>query len=147
MSTILNVKLVTELTQDLNLNGNERVHVAGFFPYLLVFNSPSGTFTFSVIRNTEILYSKSFTSTDIKTSLSTTDNYAHVFYPIIPDNPMQLERGLYTFKISASGYTASDSSYLGWIQQFENLQTDLDYTATNSTFNPLAIRIKAYKRG
>jgi len=145
MTTLVVTDLVTDLEQDVRFNLNTRCNVAALYPYLLMFNSPAGTFEFELIKSSVTIFSKTFTSADIKTSLSTSNNYAHVFYPIIPTNPIQIEKGLYTIKISASGYTATSSSYLGWIQQYEHIQTDLDYTPANDSENPVSIRIKEYE--
>jgi hypothetical protein len=92
----------------------------------------------------EEIYTKAFTSADIKASLETTDNYAHVFFPIIPENPIQIEKGVYTFRLQASGYTLSTSSYLAWIQQHENIQTELESEIENFTELPFSVRIKIY---
>jgi hypothetical protein len=146
MTTLVVDKLETTLEQDLAYSGSERIAIASIAPYLLMYNNPSGTFTLSVLKGSELLFSKSFTSAEIKTAMSTTDNYAHVFYPIIPDNGIQLEGGTYKFRISASGYTASESSYMGWIRQFENIQTELDYVPYSDLQKPYSIRIKQYKR-
>lgn len=109
--------------------------------------SPSGTFTIQIEGINGTILSKSFTSSDIKTSLDTTNNNAHVFYPVINDNPCQIERGTYTITLSSSGYTQTSSSYIGWIQQFEDIQNVLSYTPSGIGSRPLAVRIKDYKEG
>ena len=146
MSTLLVQRLETELAQTLSYNMSGRCQVGGFYPYLYMHNAPSGTFTFELLNgDDDVIMTKVFTSADIKTSLSTSNNYAHVFYPIIPTNPIQIEYGNYTIKLSASGYSSSDSSYLGWVQQHENIQNIMDYTPAFDTQNSLAIRIKEYE--
>lgn len=144
MTTLVNTILETELTQNVTYNNTVRLSIAAFYPYLLMVNSPSGTFTFSLLKGVQTLYSKSFTSADIKASLDTTDNYAHVFFPIIPENPIQIESGVYTFKLQASGYTVNTSSYLAWVQQYENIQTELENEIENFTELPFSVRIKSY---
>lgn len=144
MTTLVNTILETELNQNVTYNNTVRLSIAAFYPYLLMVNSPSGTFTFSLFKGAEELYSKSFTSADIKASLDTTDNYAHVFFPIIPENPIQIESGAYTFKLQASGYTVNTSSYLAWVQQHEYIQTELENEIENFTELPFSVRIKSY---
>jgi hypothetical protein len=112
----------------------------------LIYNNPAGTFTLSVLKGSDVLYSKNFTSEEVKASLATTNNYAHVFYPIIPENSIQLEVGTYKIKLSATGYTATTTSYLGWIRQFENIQTELDYAPADDLDKPYSMRLKIYKR-
>ena len=146
MTTLLFKKLVTTLEQDLRYNSAKRCQIAAFIPYIYMHNSPSGTFIFELLNeDAEVIFSQSFDSAGIKQSLVTTNNYAHVFYPIVPTNPIQIERGLYTIKLSATGYTPSDSSYLGWIQQYENVQNVMDYVPASDAENSLAIRIKKWE--
>lgn len=147
MTTLLIQTLYSELSQSFNYGLNERVHVASIAPYLYMSDAPAGTFTVDLTGPNGVVISKSFTSSDIKTSLSTTDNFAHVFYPIIPENPVHIEYGAYTIKLTATGYTATDSSFIGWIQQHENLNNSLSYTPSDDSKNPLSIRFKIYKEG
>lgn len=146
MTTLLVDKLGNSLEQNITVTGNDRVHIAAFSPYLYVYNSPSGTFTFQLIKSSVVIFSQSFTVADIKTSLGTANNYVHVFYPIVPTVLVQMLEGNYTVKITSSGYTATEASYLGWIRQHENIQNGIDYAPTSDRKNPLAIRIKTYKR-
>lgn len=145
MSTLLIQRLETELSQELSYNLSDRCQIGAFIPYLYMHNAPSGTFTIELLNSdNDIIMSQDFDSADIKASLSTSNNYAHVFYPIVPSNPIQIEYGTYTIKLSASGYSPSESSYLGWIQQHENIQNVMDYVPSYDTENSLAIRIKEY---
>lgn len=145
MSTLLVQPLITELSQEVRYSLSRRVNIGAFIPYLYMHNAPTGTFIIDLLNSDDdIIMSKSFTCADIKASLSTLNNYAHVFYPIIPTNPIQIEYGTYTIKLSASGYSHSNTSYLGWIQQFENIQNIMDYVPENDTENSLALRIKEW---
>lgn len=140
-------KLLTTLEQEIRLSSNERKSVAVICPYLYMHNAPAGTFTFSILSGVTVIFSKTFTSADIKAALdNTTDSYAHVFYPIIPANPLQLEKGTYTLKLSASGYAPTVTSFLAWCKQYENLNNELDYSPSNDGENPLAFRLKEFKR-
>lgn len=112
-----------------------------------MYNSPVGTFKIKLLKGLNVVFEKEFTSSDIKTALGTLNNYAIVFYPILPDNPIQIEKGNYTIKLSSTGYTYSSTSYLAWIQQHENLQNNLAYTPIYDSENPLAFRIKELKEG
>jgi hypothetical protein len=147
MSTILYKKLNSELFQNRTLvisdERIDRIHIAAFCPYILMVGNPSGTLTFSVETNSVEIFSQDFTSADIRLSLNTTDNYAHVFYPIAPTNPIQLGEGDYVFKLTSS-YTPTELSHFGWIQQYEDIQTDTNYTISSDDQNPLAMRIKLY---
>ena len=148
MSTLLVEKLRDLLSQEFTVTDEDRHHVGAFIPYIYMHNAPAGTFIFSVKNSSNVtIFSKSFTSIDIKASLNTSQNYAHVFYPIIPANPIQLEKGNYIFTMSSSEYNNSSSSFLGWIRQYESLNNILGYETTDDGQNPLATRLKVYERG
>jgi hypothetical protein len=147
VTTLLVETLKTELSQEIRLENQERYTIGAIIPYLYLHNSPVGTFTLEILSGVTSVFSQSFTSADIKTAIGTSDNYAHVFYPIVPQNPVQLDAGVYTIKLSAAGYNALGSSFLGWIRQHENLNNILDYEPVSDSENPLAVRLKVFKRG
>jgi hypothetical protein len=109
--------------------------------------APAGTFTCELIKGATTIFSKTFTSASIKLSLGTSEDYAHAFYPIIPDLPIQIEKGTYKLKISTMGYTETNSTYLAWAQQFEDIQNQMSYTPSGILENSLAFRLKIYKEG
>lgn len=149
MTTLVSRALDDELTQKIKFKLNGRCHLAAMIPYFLIFNAPAGVFTFELYSEdqAETIYSRDFTATDILEALETNDVYAHVFYPVIPENPVQIEKGLYTMKLTATGYTKSESSFIGWIQQFEDVQNEMEYVPFDDSQNPLATRYKHYKEG
>lgn len=148
MSNLVVQPLVTELNQDIEITTSDRLHVGAFIINLYLHNSPAGTFTFSILNSdADVIFTKDFTSQDLKDSLSTTDDYLHTNYPIIPDDPVQLESGDFTLNLSSAGYTYTATSFIGWIQDFENLTNDLGYTASSDEENPLTFKLKIYKEG
>jgi hypothetical protein len=148
VSTLLVETLRISLSQEFSITDEDRHQIGAFIPYIYMHNAPAGTFIFSVKNSANVtIFSKSFTSIDIKASLNTSLDYAHVFHPIIPTDPIQLEKGNYIFTLSSSGYTNSSSSFLGWIRQYESLNNILDYEPTDDGQNPLATRLKVYERG
>lgn len=147
MTTLVCQTLYTELTQDVIFSSNERLHVGCLSPYLLMMNAPAGTFTLEFIGPNGSVFTKSFNSSDIKASIPTTDNYAHVFYPVIPDNLVQIESGSFTIKLTSSGYTPTNTSFIGWVQQHENIQNEMSYVPGNDAGNSLSVRFKSYKEG
>lgn len=147
MTTLLAAILDTELEQEIRYNLDTRKQLGAIIPYLLLVNAPAGTFTVSLLKGVTTLYSRSFTSADVMTALGTTDDNMHVFYPIIPVNPIQIEKGLYKVKLTASGYTRTGSTYIAWNQQFENIQNEMDFEPVTDDENSLAIRYKEHKEG
>lgn len=125
-----------------------RSNIGGFYPFIVMKGAPVGTFTFKISSGSlGELFSKDFTSDDIKSAMSTVNNSLYVWFPIIPENPMFLERGEYTAEISSSGYFYSRASFIGWGQQHENLTNILSEPVGNDMQNPLALRLKVFKEG
>lgn len=145
MTTLVCQTLETSLVQEIRLSKDVRYNIGSIAPYLYVHNVPSGTFTLSIKRAAATVFSQSFTSADIQDALGTAENYMHVFFPIVPASPIQLDRGLYEVVLSATGYTATASSFIAWVQQHENLNNILDYTPSSDEQNPLALRLKVYR--
>jgi len=144
---ILTNELTDTLEQVFTYNLNKRAHIAAIYPYLLMHNAPTGTFKIQLIRDSVVLLEDEFTSSDIKVSVSTSSDYVHAFYPIIPLNPIQIEKGIYTLRLTAQDYIRTTNSYLGWCQQFEDIQNQISYAPTDDTKNSLAFRLKLYKEG
>jgi hypothetical protein len=145
MTTLVFQKLETQLDQTVRFAEGRRYNIASIMPYLVMSNAPSGMFTFSIIKGSRTVFSKDFNSNDIKTSLDTVQNNAHVFFPIVPTLPLFLEEGVYIFRLSFT-YTPTLNSYIGWIQAYENIQNETDYTAFSDSENSLSFRIKFYNK-
>lgn len=145
------MKLVVEtlyesLEQDITLESDRRIHIGAIIPYLYFHNLSSGLFKFQLIRNSSVLYEHLFSWEDIKAGKI--DNYMHVYHPIVPVSPIQLESDNYKVKIMAvSGYQATGNSFLGWIKQHEDIQLPMDYTPISDIQNTFTIRFKEYKEG
>jgi hypothetical protein len=119
MTTLVCDELQTTLTQTVNLVYDRVYHIAGLKIKLLMYNNPTGTFTLSLKSGSDVLASAAFTSADIKTDLSTTDNYAHLYKAL--NFSLPLKKGSYDLVLSSSGYTFSTSSFLGWCKSYENV--------------------------
>lgn len=145
MTTLVLQKLETELIQSVRFKEGRRYNIASIMPYLLMVNAPVGTFTFSVRKGVRTIMSKEFTSEDIKISLNSGNNFAHVFFPIVPTSPLFLEEGVYQFALS-SNYSPSEVSYIGWIQAYENKQNIQDYESFSDSDNSFSFRIKFYNK-
>ena len=144
MSILLVETLQTELVQDIDFEGETRVEIAAFIPYIYFHNVTGAVFTFEIERDSEIIFTQDFTSEEIRL---VTGNYAHVFYPIIPINPVQIEAGSYKFRIKAkSGYLAGEQ-FIGWIKQYVDVQNEMSYTPIDDSQNTFAIRFKKYREG
>ena len=145
MSTVMYQPLTTELSEIIRIENYGRHHIASICPYIFINGNPSGQFKFQILEQSTTIFEHIFTAQDVLNVMGTLNNYAHVFFPIVPENPLYLKNGNYTLKLSATGYSFSTNSHIGWCQQFENVQNEMDYIPTNDVENPLAFRIKIYK--
>jgi hypothetical protein len=147
VSILVVEELFTTLTQDINLTNNHRYQVAAFRPKIFMYNAPAGTFTLSLKSGANVLQSVTFTSAEIKSDLNTTDNYAWLWKALIFDNPLPVVKGTYTLELSSSGYSFTNSSYLGWIKDFNNLYNERSEVFESYQTNPLTFQIYTKKRG
>jgi hypothetical protein len=138
--------LKSALEQNFKFSLETRYVIAAFLPYLYLHNAPDGIFSFAVLKDGEIIYSHAFNSVDIKLSLSTTNNYAHVYFPIIPTLPMVMEKGSYIARLTASNYEATSTKFLGWIRASESV-SNIITVPPNSLGYPLSMRIKTLNQG
>lgn len=140
---IQNIK--NEVSQDISVDVTRRAVVGSIAPFIVMVGAPAGTFTFGIYQGATALFEESFTSNDIKEALNTINNHAYLFYPFIPN--IRISSGIYTLKLTASGYAPTDTSFMAWGQQHEDIQNGLDYTPSGVSQNPLSYRIKILKEG
>lgn len=114
-------ELETTLSQTFTVFKNNRLDLVAIRPYILSHNSPAGTFTFKLLDGATTLFSDTFTAAELKTDISTANDYVRIWKNFSITVPTFLENGDYTLELSSSGYTYSDASYLGWIKEHEHL--------------------------
>lgn len=114
-------ELKSTLSQEVTWSNVKRTHLKAIRPYIYMHNAPSGTFTISVKKGSDLLAESSFTSADIKSELSTTENYIHLWKTVSFVSAIPINSGNYTIELSSMGYTFSETSYIGWIKEHEDL--------------------------
>lgn len=143
MTTLVIETVKGELNQVINYKLDTRACVAGFYPYLYMHKSSDALFRFKLLRGEQVLFQHIFTCPMIKSAIGTSSDYAHVFYPCIPQQPLFLEKGSYTLRLTSS--TPSDpSSFLAWVRQHEDLNNTIE-SVVEGNVNPLSHRIKIFK--
>ena len=147
MTDLVVEELKTTLSQSFSIDLNRRYTVAGIRPYIYMHNSPAGTFTISLKEGATTHASKSFTSADIKSDLSTADNYAHIWKALVFANPLLLSRGSFVLELSSSGYSFSESSHIGWIKEHDNIFQTTDGNNNTDYNNPLSFQLFEEKNG
>ena len=146
MTTLVLEELKSTLQQTVNLTLNRRYNIEAVRPLLYMHNAPAGTFTLSIKSGVNTLTSKSFTSADIKSDLSTVNNYAYLWKNLTFSEIALLKNGSYILELSSSGYTFSSSSYIGWIKEHENLFNETSGTPLTDLDNPFSYQLFEHRR-
>lgn len=141
MTKLVVDELFTTLSQTFTVTNQIRLTIKAIRPYIYMHNNPSGTFTISLKEGATTLASKTFDSASIKTDLSTSDNYAHIFKTIVFDDPVYIGDGEYEIELSSSGYSYSKSSYIGWVREHENLINEVNGTPISDFGNPRTFQL------
>lgn len=116
-----------------------RAHIQAIRPFIFKYLSPAGTFTFSIEQNSQVIGSVSFTSADIESNTAATNsNYFHGPYLIDFTNPVIVQPGTFQIKLSAAGYSFSESAYFGWVREHERIINNFT-DPINDAENPLAV--------
>ncbi len=141
MTKLVVDELHSTLSQTFTVYKNERLTIEAIRPYIYMHNAPAGTFTIAVKSGGTELFSKTFTSVEIKSDLSTANNYIHIWKTLVFASPAQIENGEYELELSSAGYTYSDSSYLGWVREHENLTNEISGTPVSDIENPRSFQL------
>lgn len=111
------------LTQE--FESKKRARVFGIRPNLYFHNIPSGDVLLEIKNGSEVLGSKQISVTDLRSSASVTDNFAHGYFLFEFDKPIAMRAKTYNIEVSGvNGYTFSDSAYLGWIKEHDPLKVN-----------------------
>jgi hypothetical protein len=146
MTTLIVKTLETEIVQPFTLT-NRRYQVAGVKSYLYVHNYPDGDFTFTILKDSVPLISKTFNINEVYDSLPSMDEFMHLFYPVNFDNGLCiLSDGEYELKLTASGYTFSDNSYLGWVKEYESIYVPFSENISTQDDYPCSFRLLDYQK-
>jgi len=140
MSRVYCEELITTLTQEISLTQDRRYHIPAISLGIVFYNAPSGTFTVSVKSGSTTLVSDTFTSAELKSDLSTSNDYGYLKKEFQFTSDLILEKGTYDIELSSSGYTFSESSFIGWIKPASNIfitHTTNDSVYTNNPFDIL----------
>lgn len=144
MTQLLVHELQTSLESLITINSAKTIYAVR--PHLHCHNSPAGTFTIGIYDISDnLIQAKTFTSADIVAAMATANLYIHGYFTVTFDNVVPIVIGDYKIKLTSSGYTFSESSYLGWVADHENLKIELDYTPTSDLENPLSFELWGFK--
>lgn len=129
--------IVHELTQGSNLNQTftapRDCNIVAVRPHILRYGLPSGNLQLSI----EEVGGSSLASTTLTISSIASANYFHGYVKF--DIVVGLRKGVeYRVKLEGvSGYTFSESNYIGWCNGFDLKKYKASYQQTNSMDAPL----------
>lgn len=134
------------ISQDYSLSSGANRNIAQVVPFIYIHNAPAGTFTFSIKDNAGTIASTTFTSTDVKDDYGTSNSYLASWHRLTFSNNVSLKGGnTYTFELSSSGYTYSNTSFIAWVKEHEYRHNKLDYTPVDITRSPMACQLLVYR--
>lgn len=141
MSTLVVDQLITTLDQPVSIK--KPIQLATIRPHLYLHNNPTGTFYLNIYNLSGLFKSFSFTSNDIKSAAGLSEAYFHAYYAITT-TPFILPRGSYTIKLESSGYTFSESSFVGWCKAVK-ATGNVSGEPENYTENPFSFSLIEYQ--
>lgn len=145
MKFVMDVIKENGLEIDLVYSGTARIQLGAIIPYLYFHNLISGEFILTIVNGLDEVFVKQFNYLDIKNGK--TEDYIHVYHPIVCPYPVPIENGSYTIGIyPVSGYEPTGNNFLGWIKQHEDIQVPMSYGTLSDAKNPYTIRFKEYSR-
>lgn len=109
--------------------------------YLFKFNNPGGSFTIELHDSSGELIATSATS--LSASEINSSNFFHGFVRF--EMKVQLMKDVtYRIVLKSSGYTFSESAYLGWCNSYDFPVYSSDYPITQVTQYPLSLEAWGY---
>lgn len=145
MTTFVIHELVTNLIQPFNVNVGYRLQMHTVRPYLFFNDAPAGTFTLGLYSGATLLDSDSITFAQIKSYIATTDDYIAAFCSFrFSSNPV-LNPGVYSLKLTSTGYAYDQAIYVGWISLHENLINQITYSPVSDEENPLTYQLWGHR--
>jgi len=140
MSVFVSESLKTTLKQEIEFVPYRNCTISAIKIKISMIGAPLGTFTLSFKKGDNVIASKSFTSADIKSDLSTTDNNAWI-WKALNFNDFTIKAGLYTLELTAADYTQSESNQIGWIRDYESVFNERSEISQERLETPFCFRI------
>jgi hypothetical protein len=105
---------------------------------------PDGTFSISILKGTQDIFTITFTSVDLQQKIDTSDRYfwGDFAFPV----NFYLDRGDYEIRLDSSGYVFSESRFLGWVKDFDEIDRDIIGEANDFSQYPFSFNLIEYKQ-
>ncbi len=149
MTTLVLDELKTTLEQDFTLNEDSLtgMRIKAIRPLLYLHNDPTGTFTISLKQGVTTIDSKALTMAEILSNANfSAGQYHWGVFNFEFDQYNTIKRGLtYTIELSSSGYSFTESAYVGWIKPHEDLVNTFNEVVDIFTKNPFGYQLWGHK--
>ena len=142
MTTLAVDRLISYLEQPITVRRD--LLCASLRAKLYVHALPSGTFTLKISRDSQIVSQVSFSSVNLQQKISTP--YVYFWGDFAFPATFHLTRGDYLIRLESSGYTFTDSSFIGWVKDFDELERDLTGEANDFSQYPFSFNLIEYKQ-
>lgn len=140
MSTLAVEQLETGQTIIQPITVTRPIVLAALRPYLYFHGMPAGAFKLRLKRSTTTIKEWEFTSSDAREAFGGSLNYFHVYLSLVSE-AFVIRPGEYTLELSATGYTLSSGSFMGWCKDFAGPTGAIIGTPNDFTSYPLSFRI------
>ena len=143
MTTLVIDELRTTLEQDFQVAN--RIQINTVRPMLYIHNAPAGSVTVTLKKGSTILSSATLSIANI-ISMASLSNFTWGTFSFYLDEDVVLHPDTdYTLELSSSGYSYSESSYIGMVKPHENPKNTFEDTAINSYENAFGFELWGYK--
>jgi hypothetical protein len=117
--------------------GDSAVTVRAVRPHLYIALPQASSLTMQILNSGATVIA---TSETVTVASITTANYFHGYVRFYIDAILAAETN-YTFRLQASGYTYSDSSFVGWCSDFDLRKYSLGFSPLIAAEDPLDMEI------
>ena len=139
MTTLVVDELVSQLVQPIYIK--KKIKALAVKLHLYVHNMPTGSFKFQILKEGDLYAEFPFSCDDLKSSFGGTTSYFRVFFPFAVGSKINFEEGNYTLKITSTGYTYSQTSFLGWCKDWQGYFGDVTIVPESYLEFPYSFRI------
>jgi hypothetical protein len=140
LTSLVMDSLETELVQDIEIYKD--MSIKGIKLKLYFHQSPPGTFYLRFYKDASVIKEYSFISSNIKSQIGTLNNYFHAVVALVGD--FMLPRGNIQIKLESSGYSYSNSSFIGWCKDYDKVDERFTGTSNDFTSHPYEFKLIEY---
>ena len=143
MTTLVIDELRTTLEQDFEIL--ERMQITTIRPVLYIHSAPAGSVIIKIKSGSTVLSEATMLISDIISEGSLSDYSWGSFSFTLNEEIVLHPETTYTIELSGSGYSYSDSSYIGMVKPHENEINELQDSTANPLENAFGFELWGYK--